>query len=104
MSIISGLLNQNIDTVSSTSKDKYNDVTLTTVYSDLECRWEEKIGRTIGKDAEEKTYTVEVWIMPDYTVNHDYIITKDSKTYRVVGKENRYNLNGEIDHVKLFIA
>ena len=104
MSIISSLMGQTIDYIYSTTKDGWGTITQTTVYSSVPCRWVEKIGKTIDQEREEKTYTVEVWLTPDYTIAYGYEFSLNSITYKVVGIEKKYDIVGTWDHTKVFLA
>ena len=104
MSLVSGLLHQTIDYIKSTTVDGYGDVTPTTVYRDVPCRWVTKL--TILTDATAKVVksTVQVWILPSYSISDTYEVVKDSETYKIVGIEERYNLSGTHDHTKLYLV
>ena len=104
MSIVSGMLNQNIDTVYSITEDRYGDKTRTTEYSNVQCRWQEKIGRIVDALGDYREYRIEAWVMPDKDILINYEVVKDSSTYKVVGRETRVNLDGQTDHVKLFLV
>lgn len=104
MSLVSGLINQEITTVASVVTDQYGDVTTTTVYSDVPCRWQEKRQLIKSNVNDEITSTVEVWLLPNYTsVREKQRVTFDSETYVVVGVENKYDLGGELDHIKMYL-
>jgi len=104
MGIVAGLLNQNINKIFSVTVDEYSDTSTTLVYSDVNCRWQEKINKVVDSNGEEVTTTVDVWLDPDKTIEYDYQIKKDSEVYRVVAREYRYNLYGIKDHVRLWLA
>ena len=105
MSLVSGLLNQEITTVSSITNDQYGDVTTTTLYSGVVCRWQEKIQRITDTNNEEIVSTVEVWLLPNYTdIKEKYRIIFDSETYIVAGTEDKYDLGGKVDHIKLYLV
>jgi hypothetical protein len=105
MSLISGLVKQKIDYIYSITRDAYGDKTLTLEYQSIPCRWQEKIQQVIDKDGEEKKSSVEVWIYPKYSsIQHDWQITKDSEDYFVVSIEKKYDLGGNLDHIKLFLV
>ena len=104
MSIISGSMGQTIDYIYSIVKDGWGTVTQTVVYSDVPCRWEEDIGKVIDQNREEKTYSVKVWLTPDYTISYGYEFLVNSITYKVVGIEKKYDIAGTWDHTKVFLA
>ena len=104
MSIASGTFNNIITTISSVAKNAWGDKTKTSVYSNVRCRWEDRIGRTLGPDSELRDYTIEAWIGNNYTIQYDYIFTKGGKDYYVIAMEHRYDLAGNLDHTKVFLA
>jgi len=104
MSLIAGLTNQTIDYVYSTTIDGYNDVTRTLVYTDLPCRWQPKLEVIYRGTSEEKTSRVQVWIEPSYTIGDLYEFVQGSETYKVGIKEDKYDLDGQHDHIKLYLV
>ena len=104
MSIVAGLLNQNIDYIYSITKDGWGSITQTIVYSEVPCRWIEKIGKVITVEQEEKTYSVEVWLTPNYTISYGYEFYKGSETYKVILIEKKYDIVGTWDHTKVFLV
>ena len=104
MSLISAFLNQNITSVLSVSIDGRNNKTTTVVYTNVPCRWVNSIKRVLDNNNEVQQSTIEVWINPSYTILYDYQIVKDSTTYRILRIENRYDLAGNLDHIKLFLV
>ena len=104
MSITDGLMKQTIDVISSVDINQYNDKTLSTQYEDVKCRWQETIGRTVGKDGEEVSYTVTAWIPALYDdVEYDWRVEKDSEIYTIVGITKHISMVGEVDHIRLFL-
>ena len=104
MSLVAGLLNQTIDTIYSTTKNGYGDLTKIVVYTDVPCRWQEKVTNVINPKGEIVESRVNVWLMPSYTINEDYEIYKGSATYKVIAKEICYDLSGNADHIKLYLV
>lgn len=102
MSIVSGFFNQTID-IYSVSIDAYNNVTETSAYSNVPCRFVETTTRVIDVTAATKTYRAECWIDSGYTIKMDYIVKHDGEKYRVAAVEKRVNLFGENDHIKLLL-
>ena len=104
MSIISNVLHNSIDTIQLVTLDAYNTRNNTVVYSDVPCRWEKKTNIITNRDAIPQISTVEVWMLPDYdiTYNHEFIV--DDEVYKIVGIDTRRDLNGQIDHLKVFLA
>ena len=104
MSIIASLMGQTIDYIYSCSKDGWSTVTQTVVYSSVPCRWIEKIGKVIDQNREEKTYTVETWLTPEYAISYGYEFSVNNVTYKIVGIEKKYDIVGTWDHTKVFLA
>jgi len=107
MSIVGGLLNQEVASICSVSIDGYGDSTKTVLYINTPCRWEEKVDQITTSRGETVAYNAEMWVYPDVTVRKNYRITKDMislETYIVVGVEKRYNLDGKHDHTKVFLS
>ncbi len=78
MSLVAGLLNQTISSIYSTTKNGYGDVTRTELYTDVPCRWQEKVNRVINPKGEIVESRIDVWLLPSYTVNEDYEVVKSS--------------------------
>ena len=104
MSIIAGLFNQTIDFIYSTSTDGYGDETLTLVYSSVPCRWQEVSVQVVTGISEVKESKVSVWIPSGYSIEYNYQIVKGTETYMVVSIDNKYNISGTIDHVRLYLV
>lgn len=103
MSLVSGLLNQVIDTISSVSRNEYNKETLTTVYSDIPCRWQESKIRRQTNVMENLDFNIIAWLDPDYDIESSYIVTKGSKNYKIKNIGKHYDLSGKLDHISLYL-
>ena len=103
MSLVSGLLNHEITSISSTAKDRYGDTTPTVVYENVKCRWQEIIAKDVSTNAIVKDYNAEIWLLPNYTIEEDYEIVYSSKTYKVVSVSPKYDLSGNADHMKVLV-
>jgi hypothetical protein len=103
MSIFSGLMNQTIDYIYSSTTDGWGDITLATLYSAVPCRFQERIGRLVDETKDVIEYKVEAWIDNSYTIDQDYEVKKGTRTYRVVKYVDQYDLFGNKDHIKLFL-
>jgi hypothetical protein len=103
MSLIDGMINQTIDTISSVSRNAYGKETLTTVYSDVPCRWQESTVRSHTILAEKLDYDITVWLLPTYNILSSYIVTKDSQDYKIVKIRKHHALSGELDHISLLL-
>jgi hypothetical protein len=104
MSLISGLTNQTIDSISSVSRNAYNKETKTEVYSSVPCRWQHAVDRNQSSISEKLDYDIVAWLEPDYSIESSYIITKDEKDYKIVKINEHYDLSGELDHISLFLV
>jgi len=103
LSLVAGLLHETID-IYSTVLNKNSDRTRTILYSNVECRWEENVSVVVGKDVKEKRARVNVWILPTYTILEDYEIIKDDEVYKIVAVSKRKDINGNTDHIRLWLA
>lgn len=103
-SIFSGLMNQNINYIYSVSLDSAGDEATTLVYSDVSCRWVERLNRTVNNQGEEVVSKVDVWIPPTYTIEYDYQVVKGTETYLVIGREYKRDIFGNVDHVRLYLV
>lgn len=105
MTLLSGLANQNIDSISSVTQDRYGDDTETVEFVNVPCRWQQSMQRIVDSEAEDIVSNVQVWVFPDYEdIDNGWKLTKGTKTYTVAQKESRYDLAGKLDHVKLFLV
>jgi len=106
--MLTGLLNQEITTISSVAKDGYGRATKTTVYSDVKCRWQEGFQTVLDKSGAEVLAKIEVWL-PDkiddelVTVAIDYIFLYNSVEYKVIVFSNHYDISGEREFVKVYL-
>lgn len=103
MSLVAGLVNQTVDTIYSVTENGYGDVATTAVYTSVPCRWWETEGRVFDETMNLRDYSIEMWLLPDYPVTYNYIITKDSEDYKIVKIENRVDLAGQLDHIKVYL-
>ncbi len=103
MGITSSLFNHSID-IYATVTNGYGDQVETLKYSGLSCRFQLKTGLITTRKGEEKTYRAEVYLDPTYTIeDYDRIVYSGDK-FVVIGKENRTEFSGEIDHQQLYLA
>ena len=98
MSLVSGLLNQNITSISSFTKDVYNDKTYTVMYSDTPCRWQESTEMESLPTGEVITYTVKIWLFPEIEIKKGHRITKDNKNYTVMKINKKYDIDGDVSY------
>jgi hypothetical protein len=104
MSLIAGLANQQVDSIKSVTFDGYGDSTETTLYTDTSCRWQESIEQTAQVGGEFIKYIVEAWFFPSVEIEEKYRVTKNSKTYVVVKIAKKYDLSGNHDYTKVYLA
>ena len=104
MSLISGLTNQVLDYVYSVTRNVFNDTARIQQYTNLPCRWQPKTERITTPNGEELVSTIQVWVEPENTINEDYEIVKGSKTYRIGIKQDKYDLDGNLDHIKFYLV
>lgn len=113
-SLLSGLLNQTIDKISSVTTDAYGDVTKSSMWENVPCRFELASLRSLGSSSgrfgfstttvELPSYRARAWLYPEYvSITRNYIITKDDEDYRISSIEKHYNLEGELDHLVLVL-
>lgn len=106
--LISGLLNQEITTISSTTKDGYGRATKTAVYSDVKCRWQEGFQEVLDKNGAQVLAKIEVWL-PDkiddelVTIAIDYIFLYGNVEYKVITFSNHYDILGAREFVKVYL-
>ena len=104
MSLGTGLLNQKITSIYSTSENEYGDKTNTVYYSEVPCAWQSSVSKKTDKDSRETEYKVVAWIGPDYDdVEEDWAVLKSGKTYTIVEKFPMYDLDGNLDHLELHL-
>jgi len=104
MSLVAGLVNQTVDSISSTTENGYGDLSETTVYTSVPCRWWESAGRVYDETMNLRDYKIEMWLLPSYPIYYNYIVTKDSESYKIVKIENRVDLAGQLDHIKVYLV
>jgi len=108
MSIVSGLLNQLITTISSTTIDGYGAKTKTTAYSNIKCRWQEKFQTVLDSKGQEVVAKIQTWL-PDthngsvVSIDIDYIFTYNGTEYTVIAYTNHVNMAGEREYIKVFL-
>ena len=108
MSIVTGLLNQTITTVSSIVIDGYGAKTKTTAYSNVPCRWQEKFQTILDNKGQEVLARIEVWLPNTFnnstiSIDIDYIFLYNSIEYDVIAYVNHINMSGEREYIKVFL-
>ena len=107
--MIADLLNQTVTTIYSTSRDGYGTITKTTVYSNVECRWEEKFQLVLNKEGNEVMAQIECWLPnqiegSSISISNDYIFLFGGTEYTVLAYSNNYNILGQREYVKAFLS
>lgn len=104
MSLLSGLINQTLQKISSITKDAYNNEVKTIVYENIPCRFQMAQSRKQGVVVEAISYTAKVWLYPEYdNIEKDYVVTQDDKDYKILKIEKHYSLGGDLDHISLIL-
>lgn len=103
MSIIDGLLNQTVTSISSYTKDVYGDKTFTVIYSDVSCRWQEILEEEVLPTGKVVTYTVKMFLMPNIVVKRGNKVIKDGAEFIVRKIHTLCNLDGEVDHFEIYL-
>jgi hypothetical protein len=104
MSLVAGLLNQNLDYLKSVTTDGYGDISTTTLYSDIPCRWQEMIEQEVLATGEVITYTVKMFLYPNIDIRKGYQAVYDLKTYTVQKVNPKYDLIGQKDHLEVYLS
>ena len=105
MSLVDGLLNQKIDSIVSVTKDGYGDETQTTVFTKVPCRWQNTVETITTRDNETVTTTAKVWLFPSYnSILYSYQIVQDSITYNIKLIKNVVDLDGNLDHIVVYLV
>ena len=104
MSILEGLLGQSIDSICSTKTNGYGDTTQIIKYTSVPCRWQNITERIVNSINEEVTATIKIWLLPVYSdFLYSYQIVQNSKTYNIQLIKSVYDLDGNLDHIKMFL-
>ena len=102
MSLLSAFFNQKIGTICTISRNEYGDKVLSAIYTNVPCRWQETNRTVMQSESEIKRIRADVWLNDSYSsITENYIFIKDGKQYKVYSVELRYNLDGNIDHVRV---
>jgi len=105
MSIVSAFMTQTIDYIKSVTVDGRNNKTLSIRYTDVTCRWSPGEKRILLPTGEFVSVAIEAWIPEQYDeVAFSDIIIKDEINYQIVRKDIKYDLMGNLDHIKLYLV
>lgn len=107
--MIADLLKQTVTTISSVSRDGYGTITTTPVYSNVECRWEEKFQLVLNKEGNEVMAQIECWLPTQIegsatSIDTDYVFLFGGAEYTVLAYSNNYNIRGQREYVKAYLA
>ena len=104
MSLISELVNQTISYIYSIAEDQYGDKTETSIYTDVPCRFQKTTEKVTNEAGEEVLSSAQVWLLPTYTnINANCHVKIGTRTYRVLTIDEKYDLDGIMDHMKVFL-
>ena len=110
MSLVSGLLNQTVTSISSVSKDEYGDDTTTVLHQNVACRWEDKIVKlvrnndsNVRENADIIEAQSEMWVESDISIDYNYIVVRNGKNYKVIEFKENIDLSGNHDHTKVWL-
>ena len=103
MSLVEGLLNQRLTSISKPTVDGYGDKTYTIVYTDTPCRWEETIEYDVLPNGDTIIYTVRMFLFPDLDIKKGYRVIRNSKNYTVQKYDLKVDLSGNDDHWEVWL-
>jgi len=108
VSIVDGILNQTLTSISSTTRDGYGRVVSTELYTSIPCRFQSRFDLVLDKTGQESVSKAQIWIKDsidgeDITVDVDYICVYGGINYTVMAYEYHYNLMGEVEYIKLYL-
>lgn len=105
MGIFESLYNQTVDNIYSVSKNMYGDVSKTSVYTNVPCRFQRVKKKIFTTENVEVPVDAEIWLSDAYSdVTEDYIFEVDSVEYKIVNIDYQYDILGELDHIKFFLV
>lgn len=104
MSLVAGLINQEIEYVYSIARSRSADKTRTEVYKNVPCRWQQKNNIILTRDGEELMSTVDVWVLPIYDIKKNYELIFGGKTYVVIAVQKRYDIGGSHNYTRIWAA
>jgi len=105
MSLIAELVNQTVDNIYSIAKDRYGDSTETSIYLDIPCRYVKSVKKVVDERGEEVISSAQIWLLPSYTdINSKCHVKVEGRTYRVITIDYEYDLDGILDHMKVYLT
>lgn len=103
VSIVTPFLRQKITKIKSVAKDGYNNLTFTTVYEDVPCRWQGTTRQLLSPTGEQVQARAECWLEVAYPIGIDYEFTFDGSTYKVINYSTKYDLFGTAEFIKVYL-
>ena len=103
MSIAVGLFNQSITSISREARDKWGNITHTTLYQNVPCRFSFDTDRGRSVTVETEPVDAYAYIGDNHSVLVDDLVVYDANNYLILGIRNAYDLFGNIDHKKLLL-
>lgn len=103
MALVDGLLNQTVTSISKSTTDGYGDRSYTVIYTDTPCRWQEMVTEVILATGEVVTYTVKMFLNSNINIKEEYRVIKDSKSYTVRKVDKKVDLEGNVDHLEVYL-
>jgi hypothetical protein len=102
------MLNQLITTIYSTDRDGYGEITKTSMYIDVPCRWQEKFEVVLDANGQEQISAIQAWLRTDLegteiVILPDYIFLFLGTEYKVIIVSNHYNMLGQREYIKVYL-
>ena len=102
------LLNQTLDEIKSYSIDGYGSKMYTTLYTNIPCRWQERFEKVLDRSGEEVLSRIQCWILPVYNgqnivIDIDYLFIFGGDEFTVISYINQYDINGNLQYIKVFL-
>lgn len=91
---------QTVSAIKQETRDKWGDVTFSTIYTGVACRFVFDTSRLRRIEEDERVDAL-VYIGPKWDVQPDYIMTFEGNDYMVIKVFHEYDLFGNIDHLKI---
>lgn len=103
MSLVSGLLNQTLTSISKVTEDGYGDNTYTVTYTDIPCKFIEGVEHKISPTGETIIYNAKLFLYSNIIIKEEYRVVYNSKTYTVQKVGMKYDLDGNQSHIECYL-